>query len=411
MEERSRSFVDVVHAFVAEPAVLIEGQSGRPLTGTTLAVKDLFDVVGTITGGGNPRFAAGQVIARKNAAAVELLTAAGATVVGKTITDELAYSLSGTNVHYGTPVNVAAPGRVPGGSSAGSAAAVAAGLVDLALGTDTGGSVRVPASYCGIIGWRPTHGAIDIAGVVPLAPSFDTVGVFARRIDLLATAAAILLGDADPSGDLEPSGAIGHASMRVVAETRADSTAGVAAEVDRVAAVLGADPRPLVLGVDLATAMAAFRTLQGWEAWQAHGGWITAQYTHGGPGFGRGIAGRFESAARVTAADVAQADEIRADVLAAVLAATADETILIMPAAAGSAPTPEHDPSAHEAQRMRTLRLTCIAGLSGAPAVVIPVAADEGLPLGIALVGAPGSDRRLLRIAAAAIHSLCPITE
>ena len=114
-------------------------------------------------------FAADRTPAVAHATAVELLVDAGATVIGKTITDELAYSLSGTNVHFGTPVNPAAPGRIPGGSSAGSASAVAAGLCDLALGTDTGGSIRVPASYCGILGWRPTHGAVSTRGVVHLA--------------------------------------------------------------------------------------------------------------------------------------------------------------------------------------------------------------------------------------------------
>lgn len=393
--------IDTVNAFVGEPTVLIKGSCGHPLTGSTLAVKDLYDVAGTITGAGNPRFAATRSVAREHASAVTLLTAAGATVVGKTITDELAYSLTGTNVHYGMPVNVAAPGRVPGGSSAGSAAAVAAGLVDLALGTDTGGSVRVPASYCGIVGWRSSHAAVALDGVIPLSPSFDTVGLFARRIDLLATAAAILLGE-----HAVIPGATDSPSLRIVAETSTDSTAAVRREVDRIAAALGADPTPLELGIDLALAMAAFRTRQGWEAWQAHGAWITAEQALGGPGFGRGIGARFEAAERITIDDVAAADAVRAEVRAAVLAATADGTILIMPAAAGAAPRPGHDPLVHETQRMRTLRLTCVAGLAGAPVVVIPVAVDDGLPLGIALVGSPGTDRRLLRVATEAMHSL-----
>ncbi len=178
--------VDTVGAFVGAPSELVAGAPGGPLDGVRLAVKDMFDVAGTVTGAGNPTFAAGRAPATTSATAVQRLVAAGATVVGKTITDELAYSLSGTNVHFGTPRNVRAPGHVPGGSSAGSAAAVAAGLVELALGTDTGGSIRVPASYCGIFGWRPTHGAVDIAGVLPLAPSFDTVGLLAADPTVLA---------------------------------------------------------------------------------------------------------------------------------------------------------------------------------------------------------------------------------
>ena len=154
-------------------------------------------MTGTVTGAGNPTFAAEHAAATRNATAVERLLDAGASVIGKTITDELSYSLSGTNVHYGMPRNVNAPGRVPGGSSAGSAAAVAAGLADLALGIDTGGSVRIPASYCGIYGWRPTYAAVPIDGVVALSPSFDVVGLFAANADLLVHGADALL---EPAG-------------------------------------------------------------------------------------------------------------------------------------------------------------------------------------------------------------------
>src|SRR5262249_22472026 len=124
---------------------------------------------------------------------------AGARLVGKTMTDELAWSLNGENFHYGTPVNPKAPGRIPGGSSSGSAAAVAGGLVDFAVGSDTGGSGRLPASYCGIFGIRPTPGRIPIAGAVPLAPSYDTVGWFARDGALLARVGAVLLGSGPAS--------------------------------------------------------------------------------------------------------------------------------------------------------------------------------------------------------------------
>ena len=118
------------------------------------------------------------------------LLAAGADMVGKTHCDELCYSLTGENVHFGTPVNVNAPGRVPGGSSNGSASAVAGGLVDFALGTDCGGSIRIPASYCGIIGLRPTHGRVSDEGVLPFGPSFDVVGWFARDIAVFEKSAA-----------------------------------------------------------------------------------------------------------------------------------------------------------------------------------------------------------------------------
>jgi amidase len=405
---------DTIGAFIGAPAVLAVGASGKPLSGLTLAVKDMFDIAGLVTGAGNPHFAADRDAADHTAEAVDRLVQAGATVVGKTITDELAYSLSGTNIHFGMPINVAAPGRVPGGSSAGSAAAVAAGMVDLALGTDTGGSVRVPASYCGIFGWRPTHGAVPITDVVPLAPSFDTVGLFARRIDDLVAGATALLRTPPPTNvpatsipaTTVPATRIPATRMMVLGEAMADVSDDVATEIRRIALSIGIESSvpDAALGIDLGEAMVAFRILQGWEAWQAHGAWIRAQQVTGGPGFGPGIAARFEVASRVTAAEVAAADIVCTRVRRAVELATANNCVLVMPAAAGPAPTPEHDRASHEQQRMGTLRLTCIAGLAGAPVVVLPLGVIETdalrLPLGVALLGAPGADHLLLALAA-----------
>src|SRR5687768_7953515 len=169
-----------------------------PLAGLQFAVKDLIDVAGHPTGCGNPTWLETHPRAAVSAVCVEQLLAAGATCIGKTITDEVAFSLLGENYFYGTPLNPAAPDRVPGGSSSGSASAVACGLADFALGTDTGGSVRVPASNCGIWGLRPTHGALSLAGVNPFAPTYDTVGVLARSADVLARAAAVLLASEIP---------------------------------------------------------------------------------------------------------------------------------------------------------------------------------------------------------------------
>src|SRR5579872_6848015 len=171
---------DPYNAFCRHTDVALEGASAGPLHGLTFAAKDVFDVAGYRTGNGNPVWLQTHTPAARTASAIERLIAAGSTMVGKTQTDEMAYSLNGENVHYGTPTNPRAPGRIPGGSSSGSAVAVAGGLVDFALGTDCGGSVRLPASFCGIYGLRPTHGLIATDGVIDLAKSFDTVGWFAR---------------------------------------------------------------------------------------------------------------------------------------------------------------------------------------------------------------------------------------
>ena len=179
-------------AFVQE--LEVDPTGSGPLDGLTFAVKDLIDIGGYKTGCGNPNWRYTHPPATVNAVCVEQLLAAGARCVGKTVTDELAFSLLGENHFYGTPLNPKAPDRVPGGSSSGSASAVARGLVDFALGTDTGGSVRVPASNCGTWGLRPSHGFISVAGVNPFAPTFDTVGILASSAVVLAHAASVLLG-------------------------------------------------------------------------------------------------------------------------------------------------------------------------------------------------------------------------
>jgi len=382
--------VDTARAFVGTPRPLAVGRRGGPLEGTTLAVKDVIDVAGVVTGAGNPTFAATRAVATENAEAVERLVTAGATVVGKTITDELAYSLSGTNVHFGTPLNSAAPDRIPGGSSAGSAAAVAAGLCDLALGTDTGGSIRVPASYCGIVGWRPTHGAVSAQGVVHLSRSFDTVGLLARSLTLLETAAAVLLGAA-PASDSEAAALVPVLVSELLALASVEGQWSVRQCVGR----LGGAAEQTV-GVDLEAGAAAFRALQGHEAWAEHGDWILAVR----PLMGPGIAERFRVAATVTAEAVEQAEIHREQVRRLVEAATAGGRVLIGPAATAAAPPLLATEQERATTRGRTLELTCLAGLAGAPVVVLPLAQADGLPLGVACMGAPGSDRALLRWAA-----------
>src|SRR5213083_2559425 len=177
--------------------------SSGPLDGLRFAVKDTIDVARFKTGCGNPTWRDSHPAAVVHAVCVEQLLLAGAHCVGKTICDELAFSLLGENYFYGTPLNAHAPDRVPGGSSSGSPSAVACGLVDFAWGTDTGGSTRVPASNCGIWGFRPSHGFVSVAGVNPLAPSFDTVGVLARSADVLAKVGLVLLSGA-PLSESKP---------------------------------------------------------------------------------------------------------------------------------------------------------------------------------------------------------------
>lgn len=404
--------VDTHGAFVGAPSILAVGREGGPLDGISLAVKDLFAVAGVVTGAGNPTYAVGRDPAVRHAQSVQRLVDAGATVIGMTITDELAFSLSGTNVHHGTPRNPAAPGHVPGGSSAGSVVAVAAGLADLGLGTDTAGSIRVPASHCGVFGWRSSHGSVPRDGVVPLAPSFDTVGLFSLDLPLLEVGAASLLDvrwaeaadhDGPSGGALAPvpvirwmaeamevvDPAVGHA-LRAALSGTADL------DVDEVRA-----------GIDVEEALAAQRTRQSYEAWQAHGAWIREAQ----PTLGPGVSARFDAASRVTAEEVAAGDPVREFVrgrIADLFGSLPPGAVVAQPAAAGGAAplNAGSDRAIHDARRTATLRLTCVAGLVGAPVVVAPLAEIDGVPLGVAFMGPPGSDLELIRSVIAIVDRL-----
>ena len=205
MTASRRLINDIFNAFCKDTDAYLEGAANGPLAGLTFAAKDIFDVSGHVTGGGNPDWKATHDAAGKTAWVVQVLVNAGATMVGKTITDELTRGIFGENVHYGTPINPRAPGRVPGGSSSGSASAVAGELVDFALGSDTGGSVRVPASFCGLYGLRPTPGRIPLDGILIQAPSYDTIGWFARDAEVFARVGEVLLQrENPPSGEGRP---------------------------------------------------------------------------------------------------------------------------------------------------------------------------------------------------------------
>lgn len=363
------------------------GREG-PLAGLRLAVKDLFDLAGVPTGAGNPRWLQTHEVPSEDAKAVALLRAAGARVVGKTITDELAWSLNGTNAHYGTPENPAAPGRVPGGSSSGSASAVALGRADIGLGTDTGGSIRVPASYCGLYGLRPTHGRVSLEGAVPLAPSFDTAGVLTRDAATLRLAMGVLLEGAPEAGPITRL----LAPQDIWDEIPEATRAVVMAKVESLG--LAIDREPLFAEntdpAPLESARVAYATLQAWEAWQAHGAWIEAN----DPVFGSGVAARFANAAKLDSADTDAAQRVRSGVTALVRDRLPEGTALAIPAAPGPA-----FPIGGAPDREAIVRLTCIAGLAGAPALAVPAGTVAGLPVGLQLVAAPGGDERLLELA------------
>jgi amidase len=320
-----------------------------------------------------------------------MLLDAGATLVGKTLTDELAFSMSGENIHYGTPGNPAAPGHIPGGSSSGSASATAGGVVDFALGTDTSGSIRVPASYCGLFGMRPTHGRIACQGVVPLAPSFDTVGWFAREATLLRRVGSVLLAE-QPVETLPVRLLIADDAFALVEEAVRDP---LWMAVGRVAASSQTATHVQVCQTTLETWYALELVLKEYEVWQTHGAWIRSVQ----PKFAPDIEKRFLRAATVTAAQYAEAQEHRISVRAQMLDLLQEDTILCIPTTPDIAPLQNTPAEALEKVRRHTLMLTCIAGLAGLPQVNVPLAQCAGCPLGVSFIAGPGNDMMLLAVA------------
>lgn len=372
-------------AFVPGPHVTVGPSASGPLNGLTFAVKDLIDVAGTPTGGGNPDWLKGQKPAVTSATAVNAVLAAGATLNGKTITDELAFGLDGVNAHYGTPINPACPDRIPGGSSSGSAVAVAAGLVDFALGTDTGGSVRVPSSFVGVFGFRPTHNAVSLAGVIPFSPSYDTVGCFARDIRTLSLAADALL----PKADVPP-----IRTLRLVRDAFALADQDVAEMLQSRCAKLGISDEITLFDGAPNDWLECYRVLQCAEIWQSLGPWIRSTQ----PRFGEAVTPRFAEAASITPVEIARWTPVREFLAARVRAMLGDGIGLVVPTAPRVALRKDAPSSEYADFYPRALTLTSIAGHGGLPQITVPAGRVDGCPVGLSILALSGHDRALLEV-------------
>lgn len=383
---------DTARAFMPYPDVPVPHAATGPLAGLSFAVKDLFDMAGYPTSGGQPFVLAMSGIKQHTAPTVVRLLEAGASFVGKTITDELAFSMNGQNAHFGSPVNGSAPDRIAGGSSSGSAAAVSGRLCDFALGTDTGGSVRAPASHCGLYGLRPTHGRISLQGALDLSPSFDTCGWFTRDASTFARVADVLLGD-DPAA--LPAAPRLLAPTEVWALLTPEVTEALEPARARIEASFGA-ATPATVVLDSFEAMYwHFRHLQGREAWQVDGPLIERYQ----PPLGPGVAQRFAWAREVADDKVAAATAFRKQFRARLIALLGADGVLLMPTMPDIAPRIGDDETGLEQYRNSAIRMLCISGLSGFPQLSLPLVTRLGAPLGISLLGPPGSDRSLVRMA------------
>ncbi|GAA1124703.1 AtzH-like domain-containing protein [Citricoccus alkalitolerans] len=378
--------------------------SEGPLDGRTVAVKDLFAVEGHRIGAGVPGYLETAGVELKHAAAVASLLDHGASVLGIAQTDQFAYSIAGRNAHYGTPPNPACRGAISGGSSSGPASAVALGQADIGLASDTAGSIRVPASYQGLWGLRTTHGAVPMAGTLPLAPSFDTVGWLTRDGATLRDAAAVSLPGRGRRS-------IGTAAAELVIDRDLVEQAedAVVAAFDLAVSRL---ERPVtVISLEGGAASEAFpgsyydafRLVQAAEAWESHGRWITEH-----PGLVTGdVADRFADAQRV---DAEQQEAARRTLHAA--RARWEEVlggrVLLLPSAASAAPPVDAPDAMIQRVRTATLTMTCVAGILARPALSVPaLETDEG-PVGLCLVGPQDTDLALVDLGEE-IHRECGV--
>jgi amidase len=369
----------------------IAGATNGPLAGLSAAVKDMYDITGYVAGCGNPTWLENYAPATKMAGAVRRILDAGATVTGKTVCEEFFFSVTGANLHYGTPVNPRAPGRLPGGSSSGSASAVASGACDFALGSDTGGSVRIPAALNGLYGLRPTLTRVDLSGAQAMAQSFDVAGWFTCGAGLFRRVGSVLLDRRGVPGKIE---------RLIVLEDAFEQADADIADLLRTALEFMLDDLPAATHARISLEgfdpwREAFRVIQGYEVWQNFGEFVT----HHQPIMGPGIRERMVYAATVSKeqADAARAQQ--ATIRAHVALTAVPGTVMALPTAPCVAPLITTPAAELDHYRSRVMRLTCTATLAGLPQVTIPIGTLGGLPVGLSFIGWAGGDEALLDLA------------
>jgi amidase len=399
-------------AFMPYPTVALAAARHGPLAGLSFAVKDLFDVAGYPTSGGQPMLLAMSGIKTCSSPVVTQLLDAGAQFVGKTITDELAFSINGQNAHFGDPINPHAPDRISGGSSSGSASAVAHGLCDIGIGSDTGGSVRAPANHCGLIGIRTSHGLVSLEHAVAFAPSLDSCGWFASDIDVFVKASEVLLQTPVCQTPLlgpinKPRWMLGSdwwsALAPEVGKAHQAAMQGIGNAIEQAGqALLSFDiDFPAFGATGLDDLVLAFRQIQGFEAWQCDGALIQDYALSLGPG----VAERFAWASQVSEADYIKASKLREAFANWMQGQLADDGLLIVPTMPDVAPLRQADSASLDQYRASAMRMLCVAGLCRLPQINLPLSQRLGAPLGLSLIGPAASDLALLPWAKFLMHA------
>ena len=377
------------------------GVSLGPLDGKIVSLKDLFDVAGEVTRAGSKVLADEGKPAERDAPIVQRLRAAGAVIVAKTNMSEFAFTGIGINPHYGTPGNPADRARVPGGSSSGAAVAVADGMCDIAIGTDTGGSVRIPAALCGVTGFKPSRQRVPTAGAFPLSGSLDSIGPLARNIADCANADAVMAGEAPWTLEPAPLAGLRVGVAQGAPIENLDDTVGkrFPAALDRLekaGARLSKEALPLV--GDMTDVLSRTSLLVA-EAYAIHRDRLARRAADIDPI----IVGRTDKGRDISSADYIDTLQARARLIRAMDARLAELDVLVMPTTPVVAPRFDEvaEPKAFMARNAVILRNTTIVNFFDCCAVSLPLPREGGLPVGLMLIARNGQDRRLLRIAAA----------
>ncbi len=385
---------DPVHALVPHTleAPLL-GRNEGPLSGLTFMVKDLFAIEGRKVSNGNPDFYEHATPASATAPVITRLLGAGASLTGITVCDEFFYSVLGTNAHYGQPVNARAGRYVTGGSSCGSAAAVTATMCDFALGSDTGGSIRVPASFCGLYGLRPTHGRIDMTGATPMAPSFDTVGILARDAEIFRKVGQVLLDGARVDAPIERL----VLAQDIVDFSEASTDQALWQTLDKLGSAIPKPEHQDIAGEDIEDWRKAFVTIQGFEIQSTLLPFVQSHNVNLGPG----IKERFDIASHIAFYEVKAARKLRDEITQRLKEILTPGTAIVLPTTPTLPPERDIPDGASFAEfRTVTLQSTCLAGHAGLPQISIPAGEASGLPTGLSFIGWEGGDEALLDLAA-----------
>lgn len=388
--------IDSINAFtqlIPSTTLKINSES---LLGYSFAVKDVFDIKGFRTQAGNPDYYALANVADVTAPAVSILQEAGASLIAKTHTDELGGSLFGLNEHYGSPLNSYSPKRVPGGSSSGSAAAVAGNLVDFALGADTSGSVRAPASFCGIYGFRPTFDQIPATGVLPISPYLDTVGIFARHPDVISQVLNVY-------GVSEQKEIKRLKIIPSLVNNLENSLRNPFLEKLKNIKQLASSSTDFIIDEEtLVHWSSVIRTIAMYGLWQVHKDWILKS----NPTFGEIIRDRLKIASSISYEEYTQALIKQKEIRAFMEDNLESGDVIVFPTVHDIPPLLSSSIAQLKEFALEASRHTCIAALSGFPEITVPLRnIKENGCLGMSFLGRAGEDVSLTSFASKA-HSL-----